>query len=177
MNWSEWFYYDETSPTFLRWKSDRMGGRCHKVVIMHKDSVAGFRRKDGYCCVKFDGKSYKIHRIIFELFNNKTPKFIDHVDGDPSNNDYKNLREVDHQQNCKNRGMFVTNTSGKTGVQFFTNACGNTYWVASWRHNKRKHQKCFSIKKLGYEEAYRLASKFRDSVIEQDGHYTERHGK
>jgi hypothetical protein len=175
MDWSEWFYYDETSPTFLRWKRARMGGRCHNVVIREKGSVAGHRRKDGYCCVKFDGKNYKIHRIIFEIITGKCPNFVDHLDGNSSNNRFSNLREVTHLVNCKNRGVFKTNTSGKTGVQLYTNSCGNTYWVATWREEGKKRSKCFSTEKLGYDNAFDLACKLRDNQIEKDGNYTERH--
>ena len=175
MDWSEWFYYDETSPTFLRWKVDKRGGRNYSAIIKSKDSVAGSIRKDGYCCVKLNGKSYKVHRIIFEMCFGREPEFVDHIDGDCGNNTLSNLREVTHQDNCKNRGVYETNTSGKTGVQFYTNACGNSYWVASWREAKKKRQKCFSLRKLGNDMAFYLACKFRDVMIEKDGNYTERH--
>src|SRR5258708_36828125 len=48
------------------------------------------------------------------------PKFerVDHEDGDGLNNQKGNLRNANQMQNCHNRRMMSTNTSGFKGLQF-----------------------------------------------------------
>ena len=57
-------------------------------------SKAGFIRKDGYRMTRINGNRYLNHRLIWVLFNGDIPKglSIDHIDGDPTNNNIKNLR-------------------------------------------------------------------------------------
>jgi hypothetical protein len=61
--------------------------------------------RDGYIRVRFDGKEYRAHRLIWELHFGEIPEnmFIDHIDGNPKNNDINNLRLVTRQQNNANR--------------------------------------------------------------------------
>jgi hypothetical protein len=54
------------------------------------------------CCVYVDKKQYKVksHRLAWYLHYGHLPiNFIDHIDGNPSNNKIDNLRDVTHQQN------------------------------------------------------------------------------
>lgn len=176
--WEDYFYYDETSPSCLRWKIDRWVGRWHKILLCEKGSVAGGLRTDKYWAVKLHGKNYKCHRIIHELVIGPILNTVDHKDGDNSNNKVDNLRDVEHDINCRNRSMSVNNTSGKNGVHYFENAVGNGYWVASWREDNVKVQKCFSVLKLGFDKAKTLASECRDMMITNlNCGYTERHGE
>lgn len=50
-------------------------------------------------------KNYYIHRLVAEAFLGKTPegKIIDHIDRNPTNNHYKNLRFITREQNSLNR--------------------------------------------------------------------------
>ena len=59
---NHYFYYDETSPSFLRWKVSR--GK-----IKAGDSAGGKDNK-GYYIVKLNNVSYKVHRVIF-LYNER----------------------------------------------------------------------------------------------------------
>ena len=40
MKFEDYFYYDETSPTFLRWKIDRYAGRKKNVLKFKKEKFA-----------------------------------------------------------------------------------------------------------------------------------------
>lgn len=64
--------------------------------------LTGNIRDDRYQRVGIDGKIYLTHRLIFLYHYGYLSKFLDHIDGDPSNNDISNLREATHQENKMN---------------------------------------------------------------------------
>lgn len=78
---SKLFYYEDS---MLKWK---INGKRHKVG----DVVGSCKGK--YCRVKIEGKSYYIHRLVYLLHYKKLEKSaIIHKDGNPHNNDIKNLQ-------------------------------------------------------------------------------------
>ena len=46
----------------------------------------------GYHIVGINGKTYRLHRIIFMYHHGYFPKNVDHIDGDAKNNKPDNLR-------------------------------------------------------------------------------------
>ncbi len=59
-------------------------------------------------------KKYLVHRLVYKLFIGELNDnlVIDHIDGNPSNNHYKNLRQVTQKENIKNamdNGKFGNN--------------------------------------------------------------------
>ena len=183
MNWSEWFYYDETSPTGLRWAVDRYSGRNYKVKTTTKGDVAGcLHLTRGYAEVKLLGKSYKNHRIIYELLVSKIPDEydIDHKDRDRRNNSPDNLRLVKDKQNAQNRKMRLDNRYGITGVTKLVNSSTCSYWVARW-YDEKDFAKVFRIETLGDDEAFQLACNYRIKMIQNlrdsGQHYTQQHGE
>lgn len=94
---SRYVYYDETSPTFLRWTTN-----VNKGYVPHP---AGYIYKNGYgtCCINYN--EYKIHRLVWVLSNKKDlvdNLVIDHIDRNKHNNKISNLRLVTHQENMSN---------------------------------------------------------------------------
>lgn len=66
---------------------------------------AGWVRKDGYSSIRVDGKEYGSHRLAFLYMTGRWPvEEVDHIDRNPSNNCWSNLREATHAQNMRNRG-------------------------------------------------------------------------
>ena len=65
---------------------------------------AGWADDKGYRIVRVNKVSYKVHRLIYFMFNRKDPgsKVIDHIDGDTSNNRLTNLRAVKQGINSRN---------------------------------------------------------------------------
>ena len=182
--WSDYFIYDESSPSFLRWKVDRVSGRNKTQIHVKAGDVAGCPNKNGYYNVKIDNRLTLCHRIIYEMCNDlllDEHQLIDHIDGNPYNNKRNNLRIVLKQYNARNAKKRVDNTSGVTGVTKISNGCGNFYWSARCEGLDGKIiQKRFSIKKFGNEKAFELACKFREDSLEelnlQGAGYTETHG-
>lgn len=98
MNFEEYVYYDETSPSCLRWKVQR--GTCKQG-----DAAGGIHKKENKWRVNIGGTKYYAHRIVWYLHNigQEMPKFIDHKDRNGLNNLYSNLRQATHKQNMQNR--------------------------------------------------------------------------
>nr|UVM90008.1 MAG: zinc-binding loop region of homing endonuclease [Bacteriophage sp.] len=65
--------------------------------------IAGSLRPDGYIRVTIDGKQRFAHRLAFELMGVEVPRYVDHINGDRSDNRWANLRPATSQQNSFNR--------------------------------------------------------------------------
>jgi hypothetical protein len=62
-------------------------------------------------------KSVAAHRLIWLLMTGEWPQgHIDHIDGDTTNNRWRNLRDVEPGENWKNTKRPSDNTSGRIGV-------------------------------------------------------------
>lgn len=184
------FYYDETSPSGLRWAVDipykgLFGGANMKRRV---GDVAGTKQRskegDQYRWkVKYQQKAYMAHRIVYEIHYGKLdPKLvIDHRDGNSENNLISNLRLVTQPINTRNSKMRKNNKTGQNGVSLRI-VNGFEYYAAGWVNlNGKQGNKYFSIKKLGHELAEFLACEYRLHMIDllnrQGFGYTERHGK
>jgi hypothetical protein len=82
-------------------------------------TTAGSVGPQGYVSIKVSGILFRAHRIAWLLIYGEWPKsFIDHVDGNPSNNRIGNLRLATPSQNSMNSRMRSDNRSGVKGVGF-----------------------------------------------------------
>lgn len=143
-NYGEIFSYDETSPTFLRWKKEliRVDGKAHKC---HVGKVAGYQisgKRYGaispkVACVEYKGTTHRIHKVVWQIHFGEIPqgKIIDHIDGNPWNNSVSNLRIADAFENAWNARKSVRNTSGVKGVYFST---AHKKWVAEITKRKKR---------------------------------------
>ena len=77
---------------------------------------AGSVTKDGYKRLKYKGRMYLVHRIIWFLEYGVWPNILDHTDRDKLNNRIENLREATHSQNLYNIPHRSHNKSGYKGV-------------------------------------------------------------
>jgi len=92
----------------------RKTGRVNEI-----GQVAGCLHKaTGYIHVKIKSKLYKAHRLVFFYHNGYLPEFVDHIDGDKSNNKIENLRSATKSENALNQKIRSTNTSGFKGVKW-----------------------------------------------------------
>ena len=79
--------------------------------------IAGYLHREGYIIIRVDGKGYLAHRLAWLYMAGKWPEDqIDHINHIRNDNRWRNLREATQQENCKNRSIRKTNTSGVTGV-------------------------------------------------------------
>lgn len=181
INFSDYFYYDETSPSCLRWKVNRYSGKYSNIVAAAAHSPVDTINHAGYYIGMLFRKVVRVHRVIWQLFNGSIPKgyIIDHIDRDKTNNKISNLRLATTKTNGQNCKKQSNNTSGITGVY---KSCHNgcCYWKAGWQDGPKWKDKSFSINKLGNETAFRMACKYRSMMIHllnQAGEsYSDAHG-
>ena len=120
------FYYDPITGIFI-WRLTRQG--------VNIGQPAGSINSDGYRIICVDGRYYTAGRLAWLWMKGKWPeRDIDHIDTDPSNNRWNNLRLATISQNAGNRKKAKNNTSGFKGVCMAT--CGR--WVARICINGRR---------------------------------------
>lgn len=93
----------------LYWKVDRGSNQL-------KNTKAGWLSGAKNYDVMFENKTYKAHRLIYAFHHGFFPKEVDHIDGNPLNNQITNLRAATHSQNMQNAKLRKDNISGEKGV-------------------------------------------------------------
>lgn len=164
------FYIDENSV--LRWKEDR---RSYNGGIRVKAGTpAGYSYNNGYMLVSINRTNYMVHRIIWCLHNKQDAPagmVVDHIDRNPANNHYENLRLVSHRDNLRNKNT-KTNT-GEHNITFYEDSCYFLIQVSQTPHCVTR-KRVYGIKTLvangmSYEEAYKIkimeAMKIRDELV------------
>lgn len=139
------FYYNPKSG-ILTWKprDDNMfksgrRGRSAQAKAWNTSNAgnqAGCVRSDGYVTVGVLGTPFMAHRVAWAISFGRWPgEFIDHINGDKSDNRLVNLREVTNAENIQNCKKSINNVSGITGVYW---ASTHKKWHARICHNKRR---------------------------------------
>jgi len=103
--------YNPTTGIFT-WKIKT----CRKVVV---GAIAGYRNPDGYKIIRVEGVRYRDSRLAWFYMTSQWPTgTIDHIDGNPCNNTFQNLRDVSTAGNNQNqrRAHSRNKTGGFLGV-------------------------------------------------------------
>jgi hypothetical protein len=81
--------------------------------------VVGSASHEGYLSVSIRKKRHLLHRLAFLYMLGEMPKLlVDHINGNPSDNRWCNLREVSCQENLLNAKLSKRNKTGHKGVQY-----------------------------------------------------------
>jgi hypothetical protein len=117
---------------------------------------AGTKRADGYIGIMLKGERILAHRLIWLLHTGQWPKeYIDHADGNPSNNRIENLRECSQSQNIANSKQKTKSFSGIKGVYF---ECKTGKYMARVMHyGKTYHVGMFRTKEEAKEAYFKKA--------------------
>lgn len=131
--WKErplWHFVNESYQS--RWNKRYAGERAGKFLM------------NGYLKLAIDNKKYYAHRIVWVLTKNEWPQYIDHINGNRSDNRIENLRNVSRSQNQRNLKLSVRNTTGFIGV---TQDSRNGHYIAQVKIGE-KHIHLGSFKNL-----------------------------
>lgn len=159
------YEYDETSPSFLRYKVNTKKTKT--------GDVAGYFDAYGYYRVNHKGQHYKVHRLIYKIFNidvNIDDLVINHIDGDTTNNSISNLEAVTKAENNNKtkiqRGhLRPDNKTGVTNVTLSDSGHGHLYYRVFYKDiDGVIKSKNFSCNKFGKELAFSLATDFMNGI-------------
>ena len=78
--------------------------------------IAGCLIPNGYRGIRFNGKDYKEHRLVWLYHHSVWPKRLDHINRVKDDNRIENLREVTHQQNMFNTSAYKNNKLGVKNI-------------------------------------------------------------
>ena len=99
-------------------------------------SKAGtYRKHDNAYQVIIDKKHYLLHRVIFMMHYGYLPDYVDHIDGNRSNNKIENLRPATLNQNAQNAKLRKDSISGIKNVSW--NKVDKSWKVRIQVNNKR----------------------------------------
>jgi hypothetical protein len=126
--------------------------------FMRLDRPAGSSagRSDSYKIIRINKRGYLAHRLIWLHVHGFWPsEYIDHIDGDKTNNRVENLREATRAENMRNKMRYANNTSGLKGVHWYR--AGNKWRATIKAGGKQKYLGSFDCKAAAYL-AYVVAS-------------------
>jgi len=119
----------------------------------------------GYKRITADGQLYLEHRLIWLYNYGEMPEFIDHIDGNTSNNSLDNLRVATHSENCRNRRMNSNNTTGVKGVHYVKS---RDKWKAQlWFNGKEQYLGIFD----SLDKAKKTINEARENQHKQFANY------
>lgn len=148
--------YDADSGKFY-WVSARKSQQIGAEI--------GYVEKNGYIRIRINGVRYLAGRLAYLFMTGHFPGEgleIDHINRDPSDNRWSNLRLASRAMNAANRGPFSNTLSGFKGVRFDKQ---KGKWHAYIRiMGKNKHLGFFDIKQdaidVRCKEELRVFGKF-----------------
>ena len=85
---------------------------------MKDNSKVGFIDPLGYYYTKINNIKIGLHRLAFLYMEGFIPDMVDHIDGNPSNNKWDNLRVCTAIQNQCNAKIRVDNKTGVKGISY-----------------------------------------------------------
>lgn len=163
-------YEPETGKLFWRerdekWFKSLRDCNAWNTLYANKEAFTAYQPL-GYRQGRIFRKLYQAHRVIWFMKTGEWPDQIDHINGVCDDNRWVNLRNVDPQENSKNRKLYKSNTSGYVGINWNKR---RQLWRAEIGINKRN-------KHLGYFENIDDAIAARKVAEIQYG-YHENHGR
>ena len=115
--------------------------------------LAGCVNNHGYREIRISYKPYKAHRLIFLYHHGYLPKYLDHIDGNRSNNDISNIREATKNQNGMNQKKQISH-NGKPLSSIYK----GVDWYKRYKKWRARIEISRKSKLLGYFTSERAAA-------------------
>lgn len=135
--------------------------RAHQPALNSKKNT-------GYVCGLVDGVIYQAHRVAWKIVHGTEPEFIDHINGDKSDNRIENLRSVSHSHNMRNQRRKYRGRSGVVGV---SQLAGSGNWQARIGVNDGSSDKRVSLGTFPTKEEAVAARKAAEARLSYGGGY------
>lgn len=164
-----WAYNKETGKLF--WKNRprkhfNTARGYHYFNTCYPGKEVGSINSNKYLTIRFNNKTYQVHRIIWLLETGEFPiNEIDHINHNRQDNRWSNLRQVSTIGNSRNMSMKKANTSGVTNVTWRKD---NNKWRAYVMLNSRQTH-------LGYFDTKEEAAEIVRTTLEENG-FHKNHG-
>lgn len=161
------YYFDFDLLGNLYWKN--IAEKCYSISI---GSLAGhYHKKTGYYVVHLEGKLYKVHRILYQLYHNieLDDKLIDHDDENPKNNSFENLRPCNNSENMCNKKAHKNNLS--TGLK---NIYIRTYKTGKYEYYNIK---IIKNKKIVFSKLFPITTPIEEVIRIRDEQLKIHHGE
>lgn len=160
----------EKSEILRSWKivdNNLVWARNGAANVKIEDQVGKSILKSGHANVflQINGKpqGYVLARIVWFLNTGEYPLLeVDHMDRNPSNNAFNNLRLASRSQNCSNRGV----NHNKNGVKGIWRRYGDTgNWVVQVWVNRK------AITKAGFKTLEEAIAYRQEKIVELHGNF------
>jgi hypothetical protein len=145
---NEFISYDPATGEF-RWKKAA-------AICVKPGEIAGTIDPKGYRRISVKRVVYPAHRIAVLLMTGQWPDGeVDHIDRNPGNNKWENLRQCSARENTRNKSLMSTNTSGVPGVSF---DASKDKWIASIGVDRKRYNLGAFVRKADAIKAYMRGS-------------------
>lgn len=160
---SEFFRYDESSPSCLVWNKSNNSKKKNKLKV--PGDTAGYLTERGYYRVQFNGNDISVHRIVYYLKTGTDPGrlLIDHINGVRSDNRIENLRLVTKQENSLNREQHRVFASDKENSNLYLHIYRDS---VVFYYTNTNYKKVFPLSLFSSQEAaFSVARMFRNDYL------------
>jgi len=101
----------------------------------HEGKIAGSINSNGYAHLRINRVAYYNHRLALLYVDGvMPPQDVDHINGDKTDNSYKNLRYATRAINAKNTKL---RTKSKTGISGVSETLSGKWIVYVWENYKK----------------------------------------
>lgn len=108
---------------------------CNTGAKNVEGTIAGSPNSHGHRQISIYHKRHFAHRLAFLFMNGELPsEFVDHINGNPDDNRWTNLRAASATQNQRNSKLRSDSSSGLKGTHWHEKA---KKWNAKIRLNKK----------------------------------------
>lgn len=123
------------------------------------NTPAGTENLQGYRTISINGQAFRAHRLAwFYMTGMWPPEYVDHIDGNPRNNQWNNLRLATARETAWNKKRKYDSYSGIKGVV-------KNYINDTWEVHTR--DSLGNVLSMGPFYSYKIACKVYDDAVSQ----------